>query len=519
MAGLTQSEPAGVGETDQGDRGETVRRSAVFSGAVQIAGVVFTSVLTLFLVRALGRADYGRYSIALAVAAIVLLPSDLGISASASRSLAEAHGDPRQTRNILAVAIRLKVVLAVVAGGGVTLLAPAIAAAYGDPGLVTPLRLMGLSIAAHSLFAFFSAAFIALRQMGSVLRIVTVESVVETTAAIALVAGGAGVAGAVAGRAVGYGLGACAGLVALARRHGGVQRIARERFDRVLARRLALYASAVAVVDIIWAMLSQVDVLIIGIVLTPTAVASFQAPSRLLSLATYPGLALSYALGPRLARVGDRLDGIVETLATTARTLLLVQALAAAITVVFAPQIVAIALGGDYTGTSAETVLRCLAPYVALSGLAPLLSSAINYVGGARRRIWIAAATLVVNVALNLLLLPLIGPVGAAIALDVGYSLFAAGHVYLCTRLLDVELGSLVATATRTTIAAGAMIAASLLIGLLLSGPLGAAVSGVAGCAVFVAIVLTSSAERALIGELAHLVFGRPSQGNAAASR
>ena len=499
--------------------GETVRRSAVFSGAVQVAGTVFTATLTLFLVRALSPADFGRYSIVLAVGAIVLLPSDLGISVSASRSIAEAFGDHARVRNVLAVAVRLKLVLAFVSGAAVTLLAPVIADAYDDHGLVVPLRIMGAAIAAHALFAFTSAAYTALRQMGAVLRIVTLESFVETGSAVALVLAGAGVGGAIAGRALGYGIGAAVGLAMLAGRHGGVRALARERFDRGLARRLALYAGAVAVVDIIWAILSQVDVLIIGALLSTTAVAAFQAPSRLLSLATYPGLALSYALGPRLAR-GRREDTMVGTLATTARTLLVVQAFAAACTVVFTPWIVAIALGHDYRHTSAESVLRCLAPYVALSGLAPLFSNAIDYVGGARRRIWIAAVTLVVNVALNFILLPLVGPTGAAVALDVGYAFFVGGHVVLSRQLLGVDLGPLASTAARVGVAGLLMAGIGVGIAALVDGDPGIVLGGLVGIAAFAAVVGTSPADRALVAGAVRAPFSRrTAQGGAPGRR
>jgi O-antigen/teichoic acid export membrane protein len=504
--------------TEEGG-GETVRRSAVFSGAVQVAGTVFTGILTLFLVRALGRADYGRYAIVLAVGAVVLLPSDLGISTSASRSLAEAYGDAARVRNVLAVAARLKLVLAFTTGAAVALLAPVIADGYDDHGLVLPLRIMGIAIAAHSLFAFTSSAYTALRQMGAVLRIVTLESFVETASAVALVLAGAGVGGAIAGRAIGYGAGAAVGLTMLARRHGGVRALAAERFDRGLARRLALYAGAVAVVDIIWAILSQLDVLIIGALLTTTAVASFQAPSRLLSLATYPGLALAYALGPRLAH-GRREVAMVDTLAMTARTLLVVQAFAAACTVVFAPQIVAIALGHEYEHTSAESVLRCLAPYVALSGLAPLFSSTIDYVGGARRRIWIAATTLGVNVALNFLLLPIVGPTGAAVALDVGYAFFVTGHVVLSRRLLGVDLAPLARTAAR--VGAGALVMTGLGVGIAaaLDGAAGTVIGGIAGILAFGIVLASSAADRALVAGAARLPFPRPaSQGDGSRSR
>ncbi|HET7137530.1 MAG TPA: oligosaccharide flippase family protein [Gaiellaceae bacterium] len=508
---------AATGAHDAG--GESVRRSALFSGAVQVAGIVLTSILTLFLVRSLGRADYGRYAIVLAVGAIVLLPSDLGISTSTGRSLAESFGDAMRIRLVLGVALRLKIVLSLATGAAIAALAPVIADGYGDRALVLPLRLMGLAIAAHAMFAFVSASFTALRQMQWVFRIVTLESVVETTTAIALVLAGAGVAGAVAGRAAGYGLGAAIGLLALLARHGGPRGVIRERFDRGLARRLALYAGAVAVVDVIWAILSQIDVLIIGALLTPTAVASFQAPSRLLSLATYPGLALSYAVGPRLARRDVTGAAMVRTLSTTARMLVVVQGVAAAATIVFAQPIVAIALGGSYEHTSAESVLRCLAPYVALSGLAPLFSNAIDYVGGARRRIWIAAATLGVNVTLNLVLLPLIGPVGAAVALDVGYCLFVGGHVLLAGRLLDVELRPLGATAVRTALAAAGMIMVAYVLGWAVPGVPGIALGVVTGVAAFAAILLSDPTERRLVADGARILLSRGAQGSPAAGR
>jgi O-antigen/teichoic acid export membrane protein len=477
---------------------ESVRRSTFFAGAVQLAGTVFTALLTLFLVRALSRGDYGRYAIAIAVGSIVLLPSDFGISSSAARSIAEAYGNRKKIAQIFAVALRLKIISALVIGAIIFAVAPLIAKIYSDPSLTTPIRIVGVAVAAQTVFGFASASFTALRRMRAVLGIVTLESAAETALCIALVAAGAGVVGAVAGRAIGYSLGAAAGLFVLFAQHGGLRAVRRERFDPILARALAVYAGSIALVDAIWAVLSQVDVLIMGVFLSPAAVASFQAPARLLSLATYPGLALSNALGPRLAQ-GQRSARTVSSLGTSARVLVILQTFGATCVFLYAHEITAIVLGHEYRHSQAESVLRCLAPFVLLSGLAPLLSNAIDYVGGARRRIWIAAVTLALNVALNVILVPRIGPVGAAVAVDVGYAFFVLAHVNLCRDLLHFPVAPLAKTGLSALAAAGAMMLTAAVTGLVASGHLGLVAGAIAGSTAFAGVIFLSPERSTLL--------------------
>jgi O-antigen/teichoic acid export membrane protein len=286
-------------------------------------------------------------------------------------------------------------------------------------------------------------------------------------------------------------------LFVLFAQHGGLRAVRRERFDPILARALAVYAGSIALVDAIWAVLSQVDVLIMGVFLSPAAVASFQAPARLLSLATYPGLALSNALGPRLAQ-GQRSARTVNSLGTSARVLVILQTFGATCVFLYAHEITAIVLGHEYRHSQAESVLRCLAPFVLLSGLAPLLSNAIDYVGGARRRIWIAAVTLALNVALNVILVPRVGPVGAAVAVDIGYAFFVLGHVNLCRDLLNFPIAPLAKTGLSALAAAGAMMLTAALIGLVASGHVGLVAGAIAGSAAFAGVIFLSP-ERSML--------------------
>jgi len=150
-------------------------------------------------------------------------------------------------------------------------------------------------------------------------------------------------------------------------------------------------------------------------------------------------------------------------------------------------------------GGAEESVLRVMSPFVLLSGLAPLFSTTIDYLGGARRRIPIAAATLFVNVTINLVLLRRIGPVAAAIAVDAGYVVFVFGHAFVATRLLGLDLRSIGRTLAAITLAATLMTAAVGLIRTLSGGVPVTVVAGIAGSCLFAAAVVVSRQHRGLL--------------------
>jgi O-antigen/teichoic acid export membrane protein len=425
-----------------------MRRNTAFAFAVQVATTACTFVLTVVLVRALGADRYGTFSVALAVGGLVLLPADFGISASAARFLAEAVNDPRLRRATLITAFRLKLAASVIASAGLATIAGPIAALYGEPGLVWPLRGVALAIAGQGMMRFAVSACASQQRSALSFAIVTAESLTETVASIALVVAGGGAAGAAFGRAIGYAVGASVGVVAILRLFGLTPKaLLGERNECSLGRRIARYAGAIALVDSVWALFMQIDILLIGAILTASAAGVFQAPVRLLSVVSYPGVALGAAIGPRLARVSADSRPDASPLVRAARQLLVVQTLMAALLVGWATPLAGAVLGGGYARSA--HVLAALGPYVVLSGLAPLLSNGIDYVGGTRRRVVVGVAAVVVNAGLDAVLLPWIGVVGAAVGTDVAYALYVAGHVRVARDLLGVRSVEIAATLAR----------------------------------------------------------------------
>jgi O-antigen/teichoic acid export membrane protein len=443
------------------DPAESIRRNTVFGLLVQLSGAVLTGVLTLYLVRALGPDDYGIFSLAVGIGSMVLLASDFGISQSAARFLAEHRTEPRTIGDVLSDAFSLKLAGAVLVSAALFALADPIADAYDTDDLVWPLRLVAISVLGQSMMQLFAGSFEALGRNSIGFRLALGESAVEAGSSIALVLLGAGVAGAAAGRAIGFGAGAILGLILTVRliRPG---RIRLSRTPHWGHRRIVAYAGALLVIDGAFALFNQLDLLLIGGLLGTEEVGLFAAPLKLVTLILYPGLALAAGVAPRLAR-GEGREPNVGALELGLRLLLLLQLAFAAFMLVWAEPIVEIVLGDDYEG-SVDTV-RALSLYVAIVGFAPMLAIGVNYMGEARRRIPLAIGAVLINAGLDVWLLPEIGILGAAVGTTVAMAIYVAGHLWICADIIDLDLRPLGRTLARSLVAFGAACGVLLLFG------------------------------------------------------
>jgi O-antigen/teichoic acid export membrane protein len=308
---------------------------------------------------------------------------------------------------------------------------------------------------------FTQSVFTALRRTASSFSVVFSESAMEFTATVALVALGGGVTGAAFGRAIGYVFGSLLGILLLARMLGhspvfgtGPSPVRRGEFMR--------YAGAMLIVQGAGAAFAQIDVLLLGAFLTTSAVGFFSAPLRLIAFLAYPAMALSQGVAPRLAR--HRYDAPrLGALQLGVRYLVIFQAGVVAVLVVWADPIVNLALGSDFSQSA--DVLRALAPLVFLGGINPLLVSPLNYAGEGRRRIPVTIAAVIVNAVLDVILIPTIGILGAAVGSDVAYTVYAGSNLWLSHRVLGLPLKPLAVTAVRSLVAAGVLAAVLALVG------------------------------------------------------
>lgn len=447
-AGQPETPPTG----DQGVGAESIARNTAFALATRVSTATFTAVLTLYLVRALGADDYGVFALALGVGGLLLLPADFGLSLSASRFVAENRGDRGRLATLIADSLRLKLLVSLVACGALAALADPIADAYGTPELEGPLRAVALAVFAQSFFLFFSSIFEALGRVSIGLRVVFVESLVEVSASIALVLLGAGATGAALGRGVGYAVGVVLALFFTRRLLGRAPR--RTGGSTTPLGQIVRYAGALLIIDGVWTLFARVDVLLIGAYLGTRDVGLFEAPVRLVALLGYVGAAVAAGVAPRLTRGGDSLPD-AGALRDSLRYLIVLQGALLAPVIVWAEPIVDLLLGDEYEGSAAA--LRALAPVMFLSSLAPLVSLGVTYLGEARKRIPIALGALALNAAIDVVLIPEIGIVGAAIGSGVAYAIYVPAHLVVFRRVLDLPYTPLLVALAQTLVAAAAM--------------------------------------------------------------
>jgi O-antigen/teichoic acid export membrane protein len=433
-------------------------RNTILSLASQMAGAVFTLTLTLFLVRKLGATEFGVLALAVSVGTIALIVSDLGISISASRFVAENPEDRLHAAAILRTGFLLKLAASLVATVILFVLAPVFADAFGSSALTWPLRVIALSVAAQNLGAIFSEWFTGLGRIALNFRFALVESSVELTTTLCLVLLGAGATGAAAGRALGY---TAAGILAafFAVRLVGWRAIRAAGKAPFPARPILTYGSALLVVDGAFVLFDRADIIIIGALIGSTAAGIFEGAARILTFLFYPGIAVGAGYGPRLA-IGRRTERDVADFMGALRYCILLYILLSVPTVIWADPIVNLFLGPGFA-ESAE-VLRVVGATLVLAGIAPVLAGAANFLGAARRRIPIAIAALLVNTVIDLLLVPSLGVVAGGIGTGVAMIVYTGGHLLICRQELGVPFSPLAVSLARALVAA--VVAAGILV-------------------------------------------------------
>jgi O-antigen/teichoic acid export membrane protein len=130
---------------------------------------------------------------------------------------------------------------------------------------------------------------------------------------------------------------------------------------------------------------------------------------------------------------------------------------------VWAGPIVDLLLGSSYAHS--ESVLRAFAPYVFLGGVGAFLSASTNYLGQARKRLTPAIAAVLINLVVDLTLIPRIGIVAGAIGTGLALAVYVPAHLWICVRTLDVPLRPLGLALVRSLVAAAAMAGVLLLAG------------------------------------------------------
>lgn len=387
--------------------------------ALKIGAPLCSLLLVLGISRTLGAAGLGRYGLAYAWLGLFSLLAPFGIPSLLTR---EGARDPAALARLLSAGLWL--------GGSVSLiltvaLAAVCRALSYDAATSRALVVLSVAVLPSTCQSYLEAAFLALEDAAPIAWATAVEHFFKVGLGVALLLGGAGLdavlAAAVAGK-----FAACAVLLARVARRGVALSLG--QVDRASLRSLAARAPVFALSAVCATLYWRIDVFVLARLRGIAEVGYYTAAYRILDLAVLLPQSLCQAVFPRIAADAA---GEAGRRGSVLRSLLLLTAPAAVVVALLARPLLRLLYGADFA---------LAAPVLALLIWTSLPYAWNRYhacvlVATERQDVDLSinAGLLAANVALNLVLIPRHGAMGAAFVTLATALLYAAAQ-WLCLR-------------------------------------------------------------------------------------
>ena len=390
----------------------------VGGGSLNLLGNAVSQVLrfamVVLLARLLDTAQVGLYFQAFAFLAILGLLSLSGFQSALTRFVAvfRVDKDHASLRGTLRLGLGLPTVSAVVLGAVLFAVSSRLAeGVFHDPRLASPLRFVAVALPATVLT---DAALSATRGFKTMRPYAVVGLIFEPASRLlltwVLVAVGFGLSGAMFGLVVTNVVAAVLAVRAIRRLAGPPTTPARYRWRRLLSFSTVSWVSSLASTGLLWA-----DTILLGIYGSASDVAVYQVATRLTLLVMIFMHSLNASFAPRVAdlyRSGDRTN-LSKLYSLVTSWIVRLSLPAFVLIMVFPVQLLSI-FGEEFTAGASITVLLAVGTLfdvvsgpcghmLVMSGR-PALTMANNLCG------------LLLNIGLNIWLIPRLGLVGAGIA-------------------------------------------------------------------------------------------------------
>lgn len=389
----------------------------MISLSLRIASIVMALLTMLLLARLLGAAELGRYAFAQAVVEVLLIPATLGVPILLVREIPAAlqqHQGAHVVKLVSHAALLVLGASLLISAFGLVLIG-----VFEDVvpvGMGTPVLIALSMLPALALCLVWEGA---LRGAGKLMPAQSLLYLLRPGALLAIVLVFFALSLPLDARAtlvinvIATVLAAAAGLLFWRR-----LRPAAGPGDAAQRRRhhsLPKTAFSFAVIAAASALVAQTDILMLGWLDSAAATGTYRVAHRLAALASLPAIALSAAWTPMISALHAR-----GAIATMRRKGLVVLGLSVASSAAIAIVLASLSgfllglFGAEFATATSVLLLLCLAQ-VFLSSSLPL-QALLSMVGAERRLSVILALTLVGNIAANLMLIPTLGDIGAALA-------------------------------------------------------------------------------------------------------
>ena len=442
------SGPEGLLESGVGDAADDDIVKLARGGGLNLVGALVSQsalfLITIALARRLGREGVGLYSQAFAFLALLGLLSLSGFRAGLTRFVAvhRVDGDMGALRGTVRLGLTLSTGTAALLGAALYAIAPWLAErAFSDPALATPLRFVALALPAT---VFTDAALSATQGFKTMRPFATIGMMLEPglrlVLTVVLLAFGAGLGGAMAALTTSSVVSAVLAALSLRRLLGQPTAPPIYRLRELLSFSTVSWLASLASSGLIWA-----DTILLGLYRPAADVGVYQVASRLVMLASLSMQPINSSLAPRIADLfrRQRMDTLKQTYQAAASWMTRL-ALPGFITLMIFPRELLELFGGGFAAGAAVVLILALGKMTdVVTGPCGLM---LNMSGRVVLQMVDNVGVLVLNVALNLWLIPTHGIIGSAVAWAaclVVVNVARACQVWLTMRMLPFATESL----------------------------------------------------------------------------
>lgn len=423
---------------------------------IGVNGLLILLLTRLFLTTE----EYGLLYLAISIFGMAVFFSRMGFAKSAARYVTEyRETDPSKIPFIVRRSLLFNVITIAVMATGLIVFRDLIATQVGEPELVPLLSIGFLFVIAQTLhsYSYFLCQGFNRVTWSAVLMIVSNLGILVFV--LVFLGLELGLVGALLGYITGYALGAVLGLIVLYR---WVSRIDRESSsvddaadgpsesdDDDLSRRILEYSLPLTITGSASILYKRADIILVGAFLTPVAVGYYVLAKQLTEFVTAPASSLGFALAPTYgeSKSSDQLSRAAAIYETTFQYNLLFYIPAAVGIVLVADPAIRYVFGDGYLG--AIPIVQVLSVFVVLQSINKITNDALDFLGRARHRAISKGSAAIINLGLNLVLIPTIGVIGAAVSTILSYALMVVVNIYLINAELSLSVRQLFATFVR----------------------------------------------------------------------
>ncbi len=409
----------------------TIGDGALTVAAGFVAGAVLQYVLKIVLARGLGPGAYGVFVQGLAFAPVVAAAAINGLDMGVARFIGNYTGkeDAERVTGSLVTALGIGLPVALVAGGLVFANARSLALLFDEPALFSTLKLFAVAIPLMAVLRLLTGV---LRGVGNARYKVYAEDLMVYGTALAAVLffarQGLHLQDAIYAYVAGFAVAAAAAV-------HYVREVFPHRFTafKPIPRQLLTFAWPLLVVSVVGVLNTYLDVFMLGWMGGSVRVGIYEVAISLASILYLFRVAGQYMFLPAVSEryAEEDIDRISELYTTMTRWVVTAALPVVAGFVLFPGAILALLLGAAYLPGAAPLAVLAVGVFLAAAS-AP--AEMVLLASGRTKQLMVAVlAFAAVDAALNLVLIPRYGMVGAAVAMAAGFAVSAAlsfGFVY-----------------------------------------------------------------------------------------